>query len=155
MNIILKKAQSSDLSRIHAIQISAFSGLLRKYRDYDTNPGAENVDAIVHRFDLSVTTYYFICLDGQEIGMLRVCDHGSRCRISPICILPEFQGQGVGRQAILLAEKAHSDASCWELDTILQENSLCAFYESIGYRDTGKRKHLQDGMDLIFYEKPM
>lgn len=153
--IDLKKADRSDCETIHRIQVKAFSPILLKYQDYESNPASESLDDIYRRFDQSFTDYYLIELDGSVIGALRVCDFGAACKLSPICILPEFQGNGYAQSAIRLMEDLYPKASLWELDTIAQEEKLCYLYEKIGYRKTGRVDHLKDGMDIVYYEKTM
>lgn len=142
-----------DCRVIHDIQIKAFAPLLVKYEDFESSPAAESLDQIRKRFDQPFTDYYLIALGDRVIGMLRVCDFGEHCRLSPIGILPEYQNRGYAQQAISIMEARYRHASKWTLDTIVQETKLCHLYEKLGYRDTGKREHIKDGMDLIFYEK--
>ena len=151
--IDLKKADRSDCETIHRIQVKAFSPILLKYQDYDSNPASESLDDIYRRFDQSFTDYYLIELDESVIGALRVCDFGATCKLSPICILPEFQGNGYAQKAIRLMEDLYPKAGLWELDTIAQEEKLCYLYEKIGYRKTGRVDQLKDGMDIVYYEK--
>lgn len=153
MMIHLKKANPTDCETIHRIQIKAFSPVLLKYQDYDSNPASESLDDICRRFDQPFTDYYLIELDDTAIGVLRVCNFGSRCRLSPICILPEYQGKGYAQQAMRCMEAIYPDAQKWELDTILQEEKLCHLYEKMGYRKSGRIDRVKDGMDLVFYEK--
>lgn len=155
MNVALRKALEKDCALIHDLQVRSFAPLLEKYQDHETNPAAEPVDRIVQRFAQPFTDYYFICVGEKQIGAMRICNFGDWCRLSPICILPEFQGHGYAQQAMVLAESIYPQAIRWELDTILQEEKLCYLYEKIGYRKTGKYQHLKDGMDLVFYRKEM
>lgn len=138
---------------LHKIQVLSFASLLEKYQDFATNPGAETLERVIARFERDFTAYYLIYSENTVIGMLRVCDYGDVCRLSPICILPEFQGNGYGRQAMILAEALYPNAVKWTLDTILQEEKLCRMYEKCGYRPTGERRTIRDGMELVFYEK--
>ena len=98
MEISLKKATRDDLPLIHATQVKAFAALLVKYQDYDTNPGNEPIEKIVHRFESSNTTYYLVLLETKPVGAIRiVCLGDERYRVSPIFILPEYQGQGIAQ----------------------------------------------------------
>ena len=54
-------------------------------------------------------------------------------------IVPEHQGKGYGQDAMALVEDV-VDAECWELETILQEEGNCYFYEKMGYRRTITRE---------------
>lgn len=153
--IKLKKAVRSDCILLHKLQTASFASLLQKYQDFDTNPGAEPIEKIYTRFDQPYTDYYLILLNEQVIGMLRVCDHEDRCRLSPICILPEHQGRGYAALAMQEMEKCYPKAKIWDLDTILQEDRLCRFYEKLGYQRTGEYRRIKEGMDLVFYRKTM
>jgi hypothetical protein len=43
--------------------------------------------------------------------------------------------------------------SAEEMDTILQEKGNLHLYEKMGYHRTGKVEHINDRMDIVFYEK--
>lgn len=151
--IYLQKAVRSDCQTIHEIQVKAFGPLLEKYHYLETNPAAESIERIVQRFEQNFTDYYLIFDGNRLIGMLRVCDFEEVCRISPICILSEYQGHVHAQKALLLAETLYPNAKKWTLDTILQEKKLCYLYEKMGYKQTGKFEKINNGMDLVFYEK--
>ena len=151
--ISLKMAQRADLEESHRIQVTAFRPLLDKYQDLNTNPAAESLSRIVERFEQEYTNYFFIMMNEEKVGMIRICDFGDICHVSPICILPEFQGNGYAQKAMMQAEMRFPNARKWKLDTIRQEKKLCYLYEKLGYVQTGKEKHIQDSMDLVFYAK--
>lgn len=155
MAIHLRKATEEDLRKILYIQVKSFAQLLLKYEDFESSPAAEGIDDIRQRFRQPFTDYYLIMLDDREIGMLRVCDFGENCRLSPLCILPEFQGRGYGQQAITIMETLYPDARLWQLDTIAQEEKLRHLYEKMGYLRIEKTEHIKEGMELVYYEKPM
>lgn len=155
MTVSLKQVTESDCATIHRIQVKAFSQLLLKYQDFASSPAAESLDQIRQRFAQPFTDYYLIMLDEEAIGMLRVCDFGEKCRLSPICILQEYHGKGYAQEAIRQMEQLYPDAKKWELDTIAQEGKLCYLYEKMGYRKTGRIENLKDGMDIVYYEKDM
>lgn len=151
--ITLQKAGIEDARTIHAMQVQAFQGLLEKYQDYATNPAAEPVEKILWRMRAEGSCYFFILRDKEAIGAIRIVDNGAKCRVSPVYILPEYQGRGYAQQAMLLAEKLYPQASLWELDTIQEEPRLCHLYEKLGYRRTGQTTQIQPGMTIVYYEK--
>ena len=153
--ISLRKATYEECPLLHSIQVKSFIGLLQKYQDFESSPAAESLDRIEQRFRQSYTDYYLILNGDQVVGMLRVCNFGINCRLSPICILPEHQGRGFAQEAIRSVEKHYPEALFWQLDTIAQEGKLCYLYEKLGYQKTGKIEHVKEGMDLVFYEKHM
>ena len=154
MTIQLQKASIEDCPLIHQMQVSSFSALLEKYHDRNTKPGAEPLSRVFERMEQPFTDYYFIQLDNNPIGIIRVarCDEDT-CRVAPIFILPEYQGKGYAQQAMLIAETYYPRVSIWQLDTILQEEKLCHLYEKLGYCKTGEQETIQPGMDIVFYEK--
>ena len=136
------------------MQLDAFSGLLAKYHDDDMSPGAEKLEKIEARFAQPWTHYYFIVAENKNVGVIRVVDKkdGSRKRISPIWIMEEFRGKGYAQKAIMEVEKIYGVEN-WSLDTILQEKGNLHLYEKMGYHRTGKIEHINDKMDIVFYEK--
>ena len=154
MGIALVKVTREDLETVWRMQIAAFSELLNRYQDYDLSPGAEPVDKIIARFEMPGSVYYFIEAEGVKVGVIRVVDKkdGSRKRISPLWIMAEYRGKGYAQQAITAVEELYGEDN-WSLDTILQEEGNCYLYEKMGYHRTGKIEHINDKMDIVFYEK--
>lgn len=154
MGVSLVIVTREDLETVWRMQIDAFSELLDRYKDYDISPGAEPVDNVIARFEQPWTTYYFIEAEGEKVGVVRVVDKndGSRKRISPLWIMAEFRGRGYAQQAITAVEEIYGSDN-WSLDTILQEKGNCHLYEKMGYHQTGKIEHINDRMDIVFYEK--
>lgn len=155
MEIELLRADIKDAKEIHAMQIEAFKELLEKYHDFDTNPANESVEKVEARLKQDFTYYYFICADSRKAGVVRVIDkkeNRTNKRISPIFVLPEFQGQGIAQKAIRLCEEIHGNEN-WELDTILQEPKNCYLYEKMGYRQTGSTRAVNEKLTLVLYEK--
>lgn len=155
MNITLKKAAISDAEHLHNMQIEAFLPLLQKYQDFDTSPGNETVECTLQRLEQPSTDYYFIMFDSVEVGGIRIkkLDDGIRCKISPLFVLPEYQGLGIAQETIRLVEEIYSPLKGWELCTILQEQGNCHLYEKMGYKQTGETKDINDKMTIVFYEK--
>lgn len=155
MKIELLRANIENAKEIHAMQVEAFQELLEKYQDFDASPANENIEKVEARLKQSFTYYYFICIEQQKVGAIRIIDKkegGINKRISPIFILPEFQGKGIAQEAIQLCEERHGNGN-WELDTILQEPRNCHLYEKMGYRQTGKTEVINERLTLTFYEK--
>ncbi|MBQ9537965.1 MAG: GNAT family N-acetyltransferase [Treponema sp.] len=154
MGIRLEKVARGDVEIVWKMQTEAFSGLLEKYRDYETSPAAEGLDKVLARFEQPWTSYYFIIADGSRVGAVRVIDKkdGSRKRISPIWIMEEYRNRGYAQQAIKALENLCGSDN-WCLDTILQEKGNCHLYEKMGYHRTGKTEKINDLMDIVFYEK--
>ena len=152
--VTLKAATEQDMPVIWQMQVRAFSGLLETYQDYKTNPGAEPLDKVLARYHQEGTTYYFILAGKETVGAVRVIDKqdGSRKRISPLWIMPEFRGNGYAQAAIAAVEGIYGSGN-WSLDTILQEKGNLYLYEKMGYHLTGKQEKINSRMDIVVYEK--
>ena len=152
--VTLKAAARNDMQMIWKMQTEAFSSLLEKYQDYDTSPGAESFDKVMARYEQPWTTYYFIVAGNENVGAVRIVDKkdGSRKRISPVWIMPEYRNRGYAQAAITAAEQIHG-SSHWCLDTILQEDGNLHLYEKMGYHQTGRIDKVNDRMDIVYYEK--
>ena len=152
--ITLRKATAEDIEKLWKMQVEAFRALLEKYQDYGLSPAAESIDKIRARYEQPWTTYFFIEAEGRDVGAIRVVDKkdGSRKRISPLWIMEEYRGKGYAQAAISAVEELYG-ADNWSLDTILQEKGNLHLYEKMGYHQTGRIEHINDRMDIVFYEK--
>ena len=150
----LDPVQKEDIETLWRMQVDAFTDLLDKYQDFDLSPAAESIDKVIARFEQPWTKYYFIIAGRIKVGAIRVVDKqdGSRKRISPIWIMPEYRNKGYAQQAILAAEKIYG-SDHWCLDTILQEEGNLHLYEKLGYHQTGRVDKINDRMDIVYYEK--
>ena len=154
MGVSLQKVNRDSIEDVWKMQVEAFSELLAKYQDYDMSPAAESFDKVLARFNQPWTTYYFIMAENSRVGAARVIDKkdGSRKRISPIWIMAECRNKGYAQQAIEELERLYGSDN-WCLDTILQERGNIHLYEKVGYHRTGKIEHINERMDIVFFEK--
>ena len=138
MRIDLIRIGIADAQKLWKMQVEAFEDLYKKYQDTETSPATENVEKIIMRLEQPFTYYYYIVVDGIEVGAIRVVDKkelGKAKRISPIFIMKEHRGKGYAQEAIRAVELIHGECD-WELDTILQEKGNCYLYEKMGYKKT-------------------
>ena len=156
MDISLSKSSLSDAIIIHEMQVVSFMPLLDKYKDYDTSPANEPLERIKDRMNQSFTEYFVIKCSNVPVGAIRIVKKDNKIyRVSPIFILPEYQGKGIAQKVFEIIEEKYNDARMWELDTILQEEGNCYLYEKLGYKKTGKVVEINDKMSIVFYEKTM
>lgn len=152
--VTLSKATVKDAPAIHAMQLQAFMPLLEKYQDYETNPANETMERLVERMNQEFVDYYIIRNAGNAVGSMRVKKIDEHHYwLGQICVLPQYQGQGIAQQAFSLIEKIYADAKTWGLATVVQEERNCYLYEKLGYRRTHETREINDKMTLCFYEK--
>ena len=150
----LVRANVSDCEKIWSLQIEAFADLLAKYQDYETSPGNEPKENIQAKLLDEFTFFYFIYHEDEIAGAVRVVDrkNGDRKRIAPIFIMKKFRNRGLAQKTFEEIERIHG-INHWMLDTILQEAGNCYLYEKLGYKRTGKVEHINERMDIVYYEK--
>ncbi|GGD14516.1 GNAT family N-acetyltransferase [Pontibacillus salipaludis] len=154
MEVRLEEATVNDAPLIFDIQVKAFKPLFIKYKDYETNPANETVERVISRINSPNGSFCKIIADDQLIGA--ICVHWKedvQFWISPMFILPSYQGKGLSQKAITLIEERFPQAITWELATILEEERNCYIYEKMGYKKTGVSKKVSDNATLIFYKK--
>lgn len=155
MSVKLVRIGIEDADILWKMQVEAFQEMYEKYQDIETSPATEKVDKMVARLKQSFTYYYYIVMDEEIVGAIRVVDEkisNKPKRISPIFIMPKYRNKGLGQKAILLAEEIHGSTD-WSLDTIMQEPGNCHLYEKMGYKLTGEQEVINDRMTLVLYRK--
>lgn len=150
----LQKIKVEEAEELLQLQKIAFAELLNIYQDYETNPANETVDLIRERLQQQNSTYYFIVIDTVKIGAIRTVTLDKNImRISPIFILPMYQGQGYAQNAMAMVEEQEVSIEKFRIETIKQESKLCYFYKKIGYEKTGSEYPITPQMTLITFEK--
>lgn len=154
MEVRLEKATDKDAQFIFDIQVKAFMPHLDKYKDYETNPANENAERVIRRINNPNGSFYKILANNKLVGAICILwKEEVQFWISPMFILPSYQGKGIAQKAITLIEEMFPQAITWELATILEEERNCYLYEKMGYNKTGVSKKLNDDATLIFYQK--
>jgi RimJ/RimL family protein N-acetyltransferase len=157
MSIELLKADEKDAAALFAIQRKSFMPLLERYKDYDTNPANEKIDRLILRLNNPNGVFYKIMFNKQLVGAINILwrEGTEEYKISPMFILPEYQGMGIAQETLKIVEHYYSEAKSWELATIKEEERNCHLYEKMGYIKTGELRKLNENTTLIFYKKLM
>ncbi|MDO4740084.1 MAG: GNAT family N-acetyltransferase [Eubacteriales bacterium] len=150
-------ARADDAQCIHEMKYRAFLPLYEKYRDGETSPATEKLEKVQRQLAAQESAYFLIEADGETVGAIRVARDGlvdglETCRVSPLFVLPEHQGKGVGFAAMQRALALFPQAQRWRLATIKEEAGNCRLYEKCGFVRTGERE-VNERMTLVFYEK--
>ncbi|MGJ7921656.1 GNAT family N-acetyltransferase [Neobacillus sp. LXY-4] len=154
MGIRLEKAEEADAEAIFDIQVKAFMPLLVKYQDHQISPANETIDKVKERIKNPNGGFYKILFEDSLVGAICIYwRENLQFRISPMFIVPKYQGKKIAQNAILLIEEMFSEARSWELATILEEERNCYLYEKMGYIKTGLLKKINDKTTLVFYKK--
>lgn len=156
--IRLHRATAEDAPLIHRMKHDAFWPLYEKYHDTATSPALELLSKVETQLAHPTSDWYLIRRSGETVGALRIVRERTAeglpaCRISPLFVLPEHQGQGAATAAMKAAFALYPEAAQWRLSTILQEHGNCRLYESLCFRRTETEASAYPGMDFVYYTR--
>ena len=143
INIFLQKAKLQDAQIIHSMQLKAFAQLLEKYQDFETNPGNEKIEKIINILNQKESDYLLIKNENTIIGAIRIDMRKSDVyRISPIFILPEYQGKGIGKDCMgQVIERGNASLLPVRLRVLKVNSRAIAFYLRLGFQEIGEVEH--------------
>ena len=156
--IHLRRAALTDAEALHRMKHDAFWPLYERYHDAATSPAVELLGKVKRQLASTDTDWYLICCADEPVGGLRIARERTEeglpcCRVSPLFVLPEHQGQGIARQALLQAFALYPEATLWRLSAVLQERRTCRLYESLCFRRTQTVPTATPGMDIVYYTR--
>ena len=105
MAVRLRRVGTEKAEFIWRMQVEAFSGLYAKYQDTETSPATETVSKVRQRLEQPSTYYYLIESEDTVVGAIRVVDQDDLSlpkRISPIFVLEQYRGQGIGSKTLVM-----------------------------------------------------
>lgn len=150
MDFIIRKAEEADaLDIVNARSRSFYDD----YVKFGECPGyqipVEEMKLSIHKSDI-----YVIEADGKIIGDISVHQPSPEgCYwIGCVEILPEYQNYGIGSKALQEIFHKYPDAKKWQLDTPVQRERNCHFYEKLGFYGIEDKVH-SDLLTLRVYEK--
>lgn len=121
MEVKVEKAMYDDAKYIFDIQVQSFKPLLNKYNDHETNPANETLEKVIERVNNPTGGFYKILSENKLVGAISIyCKGELQFWISPMFILPSYQGKGIAQKAIILTESIFPQAKSWELATIVE-----------------------------------
>lgn len=157
--IRLVLATEKDAELLHRLQVEAFMPLYEKYHDDETNPAKESLDTVRWKItDRDKSDFYIIEFENKPVGGIRIRSHNGGIItedvrwISPIFVIPAFQGKGIAQKVIRKVFDMYPDTITWRLDTIKQEKGNCHLYEKCGFVRYGNEDVVNEKMTLVKYE---
>jgi GNAT superfamily N-acetyltransferase len=131
--ITFEKVQETDIETMSQVKFCAFEIELQKY---GVSPD-EICSADWNRWAMDHGDYFKILKDGRIIGGLHVFVFGQdffNCHeINSMFVLPEFQNQGIGSQALRFLDEKYPYAKKWRLETPSLSFGNHHFYEKNGF----------------------
>lgn len=149
--IKFNRAAASDAELLLQAKIKAFAWDVEKY-----GMGPPKYDSLEDLLvAISKAKYYTISYNDNIVGGFSLYDMGSQhFELGSIYIDPEYQGKGIGQQAISYMEQSYPEVRKWTLDTPYLSFRNHHFYEKMGYIKIGEeRLDVPQGFVLFKYEK--
>ncbi len=160
--VSVRKTKAEDVKTLWEIQKNAFLSLYERYRD-EGNPALRDETDILRRLDSEYFSCFTILLNDEIVGGLWYKAKGAcigeealgegKYYLQRVFIKPDMQSKGIAQRAIPETEAYFPDAKTFLVDfpEDLQKNRRC--YEKAGYRDTGMRVKIKEGLVLACFEK--
>ena len=75
----------------------------------------------------------------QVVGLCRVQNTDTQNKLQAICVLPEYQGKGIGTRLWEEAQKTFDKSKDTFVAVATYNANAISFYKKLGFEDTGKR----------------
>ncbi len=132
MQIAFRKAEAEDAEMLVRIYNASFYS---DYRRYGTCPGYGKT---VERMEASIRDHpkYLILCDQKPVGCVACHMQGiGEYEITCLCIVPEYQGKGIGTRAVQFVKALYDDWQKITLVTPADKKENVKFYtEKCGFR---------------------
>jgi ribosomal protein S18 acetylase RimI-like enzyme len=145
----LRRAGPADAAGLAEVAVAAYSGYLERLPE-GVRPGPMDTDyaEAVARAEAWVAEF-----EGQIAGFLVLEAADDHLLLENVAVRPGFQGRGVGRRLLELAEERAETLGLPVIrlytHAVMVENQR--LYERYGYVETERRR--DHGFDRVFFEK--
>jgi ribosomal protein S18 acetylase RimI-like enzyme len=145
--VVVRRAQIGDLRRIEAIVQRAYSVYIDRV---GRRPAPMNDD---YREKIAADEVYVAEADGLVVGIVVLITARDHLLVENVAVDPSFQGRGIGRALMALAEAHAEEHGLDELrlytNAAMTEN--LTLYPALGYREDDRRT--EDGFERVFFSK--
>ncbi len=129
----LRKARQDDSEFTFQVKRAAFKDYVEQVWGWD-----EDSQRVLHDRRFAEQDYRVVCLDGRDVGMISVAVKPDSPFVNQLHILPDYQGQGIGRTCMLMViDKGSKLGLPVRLQVLKVNPRAVAFYERLGFTITG------------------
>ncbi len=151
-NMVIRDAVETDLSELLDIQKAAFM----RYTDWllpdQIPPLNETLDEV--RRDFHNKHILVAEVEDRLAGSVRYAIKAGVCILEKLSVIPDLQGNGIGRALVTEVEKQVSrKAHKIYLETGLLANNLLMFYTKLGYSGEAILRKHYGGFDWVVFSK--
>lgn len=95
---------------------------------------------------------YKIIYNNHVVGNISATDNQDNTYyLGCLCVIPDYENQGIGQKAIKFIEGVFSNATVWTLQTPSDKEKNHYFYEKMGY--TIVKEIIEGSVKLVVFEK--
>lgn len=145
---MIRRAAPGDAAALRRIAADSYAAYVERMDGRRPAPMDTDYRRVIADNDVWVAV-----ADGEVAGYVVLEARPDHLLLENIAVRPQWQGRGVGRQLMALAEdRARAegvDAVRLYTNEVMVENQR--LYERLGYVETGRRS--EDGFARVFYEK--
>lgn len=151
MSVMMRRARVDDAPRLAEIAVAAYSAYLSRLPEgVRPAPMDANYKAAIESGEVCIAED-----EGQIAGRLVLIPSENHLLLENIAVHPDFQGRGIGRQLLALAEDRAVDLGLRSIrlytNEVMVENQR--LYEHLDYIETDRRR--EDEFDRVYYEKQL
>lgn len=129
-HISIETTKEADAKELVEAQDKAFYSDFTKY---GVCPGYGKTEESM-RNSIRAAEVYKIVKDSKIIGDIIVSNRGDGdYHLSGLCVIPEYEGQGIGQAALLFLQDRYPEATHWFLETPADKERNHRFYEKNGF----------------------
>jgi GNAT superfamily N-acetyltransferase len=151
INMIISKAEKSDLKEILALQKTAYLSEGKLLNNYNIQPLTQTFEETEEEFSRGIFLKAVDEKNSKIIGSVRGFPEGKTLRIGKLMVHPDFQSRGIGKTLLNAIEKNFPDMR-YELFTALKNSKNISLYTKSGYKPY-KTEKTPDGTEMVFLEK--
>ncbi len=145
---MLRKATLADLDALVALENRCFDTDRLSRRSFRHLLTKANAVTLIEEEEGEIAGYAAVLFNAGT----------SLARLYSIAVDEKFQGKGVGRQLVEVAEKAALDGECvyMRLEVRRDNSTSLAMFRKLGYREFGSYKdYYEDHMEALRFEKEL
>ncbi|AKN34102.1 acetyltransferase [Clostridium carboxidivorans P7] len=150
MKIEFVKATIDDVNKLIDVQNQSFYDDFLKYGQC---PGYNHSKESMTDIILNKITYKIIC-DNQIVGDIIIRDNNDgNYFLKGLCVIPDYENNGIGQEAIKFVEGQFPSATAWTLETPADKERNHYFYKKMGY--TISKEYMDGFVKIVLFKKAM
>ena len=96
---------------------------------------------------------YKIMLNDIPVGKVSAHEEYDTCHLDCLCVIPQYENQGIGQKAVKFIESQFLNAKSWYLETPSDKKRNHYFYIKCGYEITDEK--MDGNVKVVIFSKTM